>query len=256
MHPAGEEFETDRKRFIGRCRDARRPVVLETGERLSRTTGHVLDPILSLRRGLELVPGEEGTMTFLLGAAADPSDATESGRIVRSNSWVESSFQRATAIERERSVRSGLDEDSAVYCQNLAAAVLRGEPALRAAQEVLCRASGGVGELASLGLARGHRLAVLHAETAPGERMVDDAMRVHRYWRELGLPIDLLILCGDGVTPAGHGAEARGEPPRLVHRSRLTSEWIDTLDAAAHLVLTTHFPALPGESSPIGVGAP
>ncbi len=241
--PAVPEFETDRTRFIGRCRDARRPVALETGEPLSRTTGHVLDPILSLRRSVELMPGEEATMTFLLGAAANRSEAAESVRTIRSNAWVESSFSRAAAIERERSARSGLDEDSAAYCQNLAAAVLRGEPALRAAPEVLGRASGCASDLASFELARGRWVTVLHAEAAPGERMIDDAMRVHRYWRELGLPIDLLILCGD---------EARGESPRFIRRSQLTPERIDALDAAAHLVLTTHFPAIAGGRSPIG----
>jgi hypothetical protein len=82
--------------------------------------------------------------------------------------------------------------------------------------------------------------------------MIDDAIRVHRYWRELGLPIELLILCGDSGRPAGHGDEARGESPRFIRRSQLTPERIDALDAAAHLVLTTHFPAITGGRSPIG----
>jgi len=44
------EYETDRMRFLGRGRTPANPAALDSGSRLSRTTGPVLDSIFSLRR--------------------------------------------------------------------------------------------------------------------------------------------------------------------------------------------------------------
>jgi len=57
-------IETDRVRFIGRGRSLRRPRAL--GHPLSGTTGNVLDPVLALRRSVELAPGGQIELTFAL----------------------------------------------------------------------------------------------------------------------------------------------------------------------------------------------
>ncbi len=53
------EYETDRMRFLGRGRTPANPAALDSGSRLSRTTGPVLDPIFSLRRRVELEAGND-----------------------------------------------------------------------------------------------------------------------------------------------------------------------------------------------------
>jgi len=69
------QYETDRARFIGRGYTLAAPrALLESGP-LSGTVGNVLDPIISLRRTLELAPGGEARVTFLLGAAAERETA-------------------------------------------------------------------------------------------------------------------------------------------------------------------------------------
>ena len=66
-------YETDRMRFLGRGRDASRPVALESDAPLSGTVGNVLDPVFSLRRTVTLQPGETSHLTDILAAAADES---------------------------------------------------------------------------------------------------------------------------------------------------------------------------------------
>ena len=51
------EYETDRLRFLGRGRTPANPAALDSGSRLSRTTGPVLDPIFGLRRRVDLDAG-------------------------------------------------------------------------------------------------------------------------------------------------------------------------------------------------------
>ena len=53
------EYETDRLRFLGRGRTPANPAALDSGSRLSRTTGPVLDPIFSLRRRVSLEAGND-----------------------------------------------------------------------------------------------------------------------------------------------------------------------------------------------------
>ncbi|MBK5230135.1 MAG: glycosyl transferase family 36, partial [Thermoleophilia bacterium] len=51
------EHETDRARFLGRCRTLRNAQAMQPGASLSNTTGYVLDPIFSLRQRVTLAPG-------------------------------------------------------------------------------------------------------------------------------------------------------------------------------------------------------
>jgi N,N'-diacetylchitobiose phosphorylase len=63
------EFETNRKRFLGRGRGISAPQALDPGGRMTGDAGAVLDPIGSLRTVVELAPGESRDVIYLLGAA-------------------------------------------------------------------------------------------------------------------------------------------------------------------------------------------
>jgi len=69
--PERTQYETDRVRFIGRGYSLAAPkAVVETGP-LSGTVGNVLDPIVSLRRTVQLAAGGVARVVFLLGAALE-----------------------------------------------------------------------------------------------------------------------------------------------------------------------------------------
>src|SRR5262249_56317369 len=63
------EYEPDRARFLGRGRTPANPAALDSGARLSGTTGPVLDPVFSLRRRVRLDPGAQASVAFMTGAA-------------------------------------------------------------------------------------------------------------------------------------------------------------------------------------------
>ncbi|MFZ1640335.1 MAG: glycosyl transferase [Candidatus Contendobacter sp.] len=64
-------YETDRARFIGRGYSLAAPQALVESAPLSGTVGNVLDPIVSLRRTVQLAVGGVAQVTFLLGAASE-----------------------------------------------------------------------------------------------------------------------------------------------------------------------------------------
>jgi cyclic beta-1,2-glucan synthetase len=69
------QYETDRARFIGRGYSLAAPRTLVETEPLSGTVGNVLDPMVSLRRTVQLAAGGVARVPFLLGAAVDRTAA-------------------------------------------------------------------------------------------------------------------------------------------------------------------------------------
>ena len=62
------QFETDRRRFIGRGRTLANPMGAQ--QTPGNSQGYVLDPILSLRQGLTLNPGQRVQVSLVLAAGA------------------------------------------------------------------------------------------------------------------------------------------------------------------------------------------
>jgi len=63
-----EEYEGDKINFIGKYRDIKKPESVEKN-RLTNTVGDWYDSIASLKVNIELNPGEEKTVIFILGSA-------------------------------------------------------------------------------------------------------------------------------------------------------------------------------------------
>jgi cellobiose phosphorylase len=262
VHAALEEgevqFETDRARFYGRGRHAERPAALLSQASLSGTTGNVLDPVVSLRRTLSIPAGHSASVTFLLGAAADDQTARAMTASWGQPTAIEHAFASARAAAEDQMARLGISAHDHVYAQHLAAAVLRGDPGLRAGPAILARAVGQPANLVRLGIEPRRPLALVHADAEATERM----RRLHRTWQALNLPIQLVVLADD-ETFAGH-------EPGLIHLrpGDLTAAEQDLLAATAALVITESLPDLailkppaastprPDSTAPIAAAAP
>ncbi|MGI9078490.1 MAG: GH36-type glycosyl hydrolase domain-containing protein [Gemmatimonadaceae bacterium] len=94
------QWETDRARFIGRWRTCADPLALCAGNRLSGTVGNVLDPIVSLRRVLELGPGESAHLVAMLGVWHTREDVHSVASRSLEPGAVEGIFRRAEAEAR------------------------------------------------------------------------------------------------------------------------------------------------------------
>lgn len=257
LEPGALEVETDRVRFVGRGRTLARPRALETAAPLSGTTGNVLDPIVSLRRVVELGARASASLTFVLGAAADRSAALALLERCGTPADVGETFERAAAGARATLGELELSDEQAAALQELAGVMFYGDLPAAATADALARRAAKPGLLRRFGLA-GHRpfaFALLEGASAP--EAFAELVTAQRYWQALGVARDLVLVCGDQDAAAAAAIPPRDLPGlTVIHRSELTPVELEALAAAARLELAAGFSRAPLPDRPAGGPAP
>jgi len=244
--PGALSYETDRMRFIGRGRDLSRPLALDSSAPLSGTVGDVLDPVLSLRQIVALEPGVDAECLLVLGAAASREAALRLAKQWGSGTAVDAAFAGAAALESALLQRLGLSTDQAERLQALGAALLYGDPALRAAPEVVTRAGGRLSDLHRWGLSGAAPLVLARPPPGLAAERLRDLVQAQSYWAVKGLAVDLVVVAeGTGQQAL---ADQRAKLERLalrhgnrgklvvLHPSDLAAEQLDLLETAAHWI--------------------
>ncbi len=186
------QFETDRRRFIGRGRSAANPIALEGN--LSNSKGFVLDPILSVRKTVMLRPRQRLSVSMVLAAAdqrdqvvrlmekySDPRAITRSLELA----WVHAQLEL-------RLLR--IQPDDARRFQQLASAMLFPDAWLRPPPERLEQNRLGQSGLWPYGISGDLPIAVVSIGEARDLSMVRQMLQAHTFWRQHGLKTDLIIL--------------------------------------------------------------
>jgi cyclic beta-1,2-glucan synthetase len=185
-------FETDRRRFIGRGRTLADP--MGATQEPGNTQGFVLDPILSLRCSLSLVPGERVRVSLILAAG----EAREQVCGLMSKYGDPHAIDRAmdaawTASQLElRLLR--IQPDEALRFQQLAGHLLYPDPGLRAAAKCLTENRKGQAGLWAYTLSGDLPIALVAIGESRDLGLVRQMLQAHTYWRRHGLTIDLVIL--------------------------------------------------------------
>jgi cellobiose phosphorylase len=190
----GAGFESDRTRFIGRGHTSKDPAALLGSHALSGTVGNVLDPVFSMRRVVELDPGEQALVVFHLGVAESRADALTLARRYADLSAVAPVFEQALRVEREHCAHLSVSEHQAEQFQVLLAAVQYAQPALRAKNLALPEPFDPYAALSRLGIVVSGQLLVVNDQDIRLAEAVAFYTRVIDYWRIKGVPCTVLIL--------------------------------------------------------------
>jgi cellobiose phosphorylase len=229
---AGAEFETDRKRFIGRGGSLAAPAALAAGAALSGTAGNVLDPALALRRTVTLQAAGQDALQFILGAAPDRAAA-----LALVQAPCDSAAVTSGAGARRQRLLSGLGIDSGQgdRYEELAAALLYGEPALRAPGAMQRRATGSAAILGAYRLPAAHDLCVRLA-TGPEDTTTAALLKAADYWQAQGLPLQLAVFGACADWSGRQGAATLLDPERVPRAD------LDRIACLAQAVLEGPFP--------------
>jgi cyclic beta-1,2-glucan synthetase len=229
------QFETDRKRFIGRGGSLAAPHALASAGPLSGTAGNVLDPAFALRRSVLLDGGAGTALHYVLGAAPDRASALA---LVQSAGSTADAAQAAASRRRQLMLDSGVSAQQADACEELAAALLYREPGLRAPGEVQRRACGSAAVLHEYKLSAAHALCVVQANGAD-DPLVTQLVAAARYWQAQALPLQLAVI---GSRADWAGKIDHGGPVTLLDPERVPRADLDRIACLARGVFSGSLP--------------
>jgi len=195
------EYETDRMRFLGRGRTPANPAALDSGSRLSRTTGPVLDPIFSLRRRVRVEAGMATRIAFVTGAAETYEAAIGIAERFRELEAINQAFAGAKAHCQSELRELGFKPDEIALFNRLAAAVIFTSSGLRDL------AAGSANRLGQSGLwphsiSGDLPIVFVRVSGVHDEAIVRQLVQWRIYTRRQGLKLDLVILDERAGEPA------------------------------------------------------
>ena len=188
------QYETDRLAFIGRGRTLDHPSAMDPGTQLSGNVGPVLDPVVSLRRTVVLMPKESVTVTFALGTADSREEAERLAERYDHPFAAQRAFELASVYGLVELNHLGLSGERALYFQELASRLLYGGPDLKADPSVLLRNRRAQSGLWAHGISGD--LPILVYRIARPEHMTAFTLllKAHEYWRLKGFEVDIVVL--------------------------------------------------------------
>jgi cyclic beta-1,2-glucan glucanotransferase len=188
------QYETDRARFLGRCRGIRTPMSVIDGQPLSNTVGAVLDPIVSLRRLVRLAPGATVRLTFSTLIAPSRDEALALADAYHDPAAFERAATLAWTQAQVQLHHLGIDPNEAYLFQELAGQILYSGPGLRPSSAVLTRNTRGASTLWRHGISGDLPIVLVRIDEPEDQGIVRQLLRAHEYWRMRQLSVDLVIL--------------------------------------------------------------
>ncbi|HVB56534.1 MAG TPA: glucoamylase family protein [Candidatus Acidoferrales bacterium] len=188
------EYETDRAQFIGRGRDIGNPVSIIDGPPLRKTTGSVLDPIVSLRRTLRIPPGTTARIIFSTVVAPTREQALELADKHRDATTFERTLTLAWTQAQVQLRHLGIGADEADLYQKLANAIVYADASLRPSSDTLSHSALDLGALWACGISGDRPIVLALIDEAEDIEIIRQLLRAHEYWRMKRLPADLVIV--------------------------------------------------------------
>ena len=244
------EFETDRAQFLGRGRTAENPDALR--RRLTNRVGAVLDPILSLRRSVTILPNQRFQFA-LVTLMAESREAVialaerycEFHTCARAfeTAWTHSQFEMRRLQIRPRDVQT---------YQQLAAFIIFPQAQLRPPPARLGRPAEGQRALWRQGISGDLPIVVVMISHVRDIEVVREILSAHTFWNLHGLKADLVLVSEElpsyeepltshlrRLTEARGALTSVDQPGGIYLRSasKMSKEEMIALQAAARIVL-------------------
>ncbi|MBN9689068.1 MAG: cyclic beta 1-2 glucan synthetase [Verrucomicrobia bacterium] len=246
-------FETDRLKFLGRNRSTRSPEALNGRVRsLSGTEGAVLDPILSIRRVVEVPAHGEARVTLVMGCGATEEGVRALVEKYQDPSLSDRVFDLAWTHGMVTLRHLNITETQAHLFGSLAGAVLYSQARWRASAALIQQNQRSQRGLWSLGISGDLPIVLLRASQVGQMVLLREVLQMHAFWRLKGLLADLVLVNEDestyrqnvhdqimGLVASGIGAKELDRPGGVFVRRReqIRPEEFALLQSAARIVL-------------------
>ena len=244
------EYETDRARFIGRGTDLSRPESLD--RRLSGRVGAVLDPCMSLRRRVRILPGKTVRIVYSTALARSRSEAIALAKGYHEPDGANRDFALAWARSQVELRYLNLSLTEAHLFQSIATRLIYGYPLEASQRSIAVRNRLGQPSLWALGISGDMPILLVKIKSQKEREIVRQALVAHEYWRMKGLPVDLVVLNQEAagyeqavhdllrqLLASGHAQAKENRPGGIFLKqvTQLAPMEQDLLEAAARVVI-------------------
>ena len=189
-----QEYESDRARFIGRCRTVGDALAMTDGRPLSGTVGTVLDPIFAIRRRVRVASGKVARVAFWTVVAATRTELFD----LIDQHHDRSAFDRAKTLawtQAQVQLRHlGVEADEAADFQRLTGPILYADLRFRAPSDAIILGAGPQSGLWPHGISGDLPIVLLRIDDGEDMDRVRQLLRAHEYWRMKRLGVDLVII--------------------------------------------------------------
>jgi len=217
------EHETDRARFLGRCRTLRDAQAMQAGAALSNTAGCVLDPIFSLRQHVTLAPGASVRLLLWTRLADSREGALALTAQLDNANAAEQLFAGAARYALTEQTRLGINPVQAARFAHWLSALLISASRQRATAEVLARGRGGSPILWAAGISGDRPIVLLCLDNQSGLSHVQDLLLAQSDWRYKRLAVDVVLL-NTATGAAGEALHSMLNPLLNAQQARLKSD--------------------------------
>ncbi|MGH9172780.1 MAG: GH36-type glycosyl hydrolase domain-containing protein [Vicinamibacterales bacterium] len=187
------DYETDRTKFVGRGRTLERPLALAAKGPLSKTTGPVLDPIVSLRQSVRIPPGVTARLAFTTAFAATEEAARQLIEKYHDRRAVARALALASTHSQIELRHLGLTIEETMRFQRLAGRLLYGDPRLRA-REAIEANTRGQSALWKYGISGDLPILLVRLSDNAEIPLFRELLKAHEYLRLKGFAFDLVVL--------------------------------------------------------------
>ncbi|HEX5103792.1 MAG TPA: glucoamylase family protein [Pirellulaceae bacterium] len=186
-------YETDRMRFIGRHRTLASPAALDRATPLSNTAGPVLDPIVSIRQVVLIMPNESVRIDIITGVAESRAAVDGLTEKYRDASLADRVFDLAWTHSHILLQQLSASEAEAQVYGRLAGSIIYASALRRAKASILAHNRRGQSGLWGYGISGDLPIVLVRIRDRQRIGLVQQAVQAHAYWRLKGLVVDLVI---------------------------------------------------------------
>ena len=187
------EFETDRRKFLGRGRTLAEAAAFDPGATLSGTDGFTLDPILSLRRVVRVPAGKKVSVIFWTIAAPKREELDQAIERYRHPDAFQAELTQAWTRTQVQMRHLGVSSQDAAAFQHLARYLIYPDMQLRADQAMIQASMQPQSSLWPSAISGDFPIFTLRINDDADMAVAKEAMSAQEYLRSRGVISDLVI---------------------------------------------------------------
>ncbi|MBB3594617.1 cyclic beta-1,2-glucan synthetase [Rhizobium sp. BK529] len=188
------EFETERRKFLGRGRNLANAAAFDPGARLSGTDGFTLDPVLSLRRTVRVPAGKKVSVIFWTIAAPSRAEVDKAVDRYRHPDAFNHEIIQAWTRTQVQMRHVGVSSQQAAAFQHLGRYLVYPDMQLRGDQTVVRAGMQSQSALWPLAISGDFPIFTLRIDDDMDLEIAREALLAQEYLRSRGVAADLVIM--------------------------------------------------------------